>query len=59
MDLQTKLTDSQLALACYESGLDASKENMAMAAFFNDADFREKVTRFYFNRAMSQVKEAV
>lgn len=54
--MQTKLTEAQLALACMENGMAATKENMAVCAFMNDAEFRDQVTRFYFNRALSQVK---
>lgn len=53
--METKLTEAQLALACYSNNVPATKENMAMMAFFNDADFRQKITRFYFDRAVRSV----
>lgn len=56
MNIETKLTEAQLALACYGSGKEATKENMAVMAFFNDAEFREKITRFYFDRAVAEAK---
>ena len=56
--MQTKLTEAQLALACMGNGIEVNKSNMAYMAFFNDAEFRAKVTRFYFDRAIAQVLEA-
>ena len=42
--------------SCEKNGLEPTKENMALVAFLNDADFRERVTRFYFDKAMRDVR---
>lgn len=56
--MNTKLTEQKLSEICRENGLEATRENMALAAFLNDADFRERITRFYFDRALAAVSAA-
>lgn len=51
----TKLTEAQLALGCMGNGLEVNRSNMALVAFFNDEEFRNKVTRFYFDRAVGAI----
>ena len=57
-EINTKLTEQKLSEICRENGLEATRENMALAAFLNDADFRERITRFYFERALAEVAAA-
>lgn len=54
--MKTKLSDQALREICEKKGLEPSKDNMALMAFLNDADFRERVTRFYFEKAMRDVR---
>jgi len=53
--MKTKLNEKKLSQICKDNSIDSTKENMALAAFLNDADFREKVTMFYFERARKAV----
>lgn len=54
--MKTKLSESYLRKACKEAGLEPTGANMALAAFLNDPAFRERVTRFYFEKSMRDLR---
>lgn len=54
--MKTKLSQSYLRRSCKEAGLAPTGANMALAAFLNDQAFRERVTRFYFEKTMRELR---
>lgn len=53
---QTKLTPQALIDICITNGKEPNEQNMALAAFLNDPDFRKQVTDHYFQCSLRSVE---
>lgn len=56
--MKTKLTRTQLQINAEALGFDTSDNGaLACAAMVSDPEFREKITRLYFKRALELVRQ--
>lgn len=56
--MKTKLSRETLSAAAKANGLADTSENQLFMAFMNDPEFRENVTRFFFEKALRDVRAA-
>lgn len=55
--MKIQLTEQKLNDLCEQNGVPATRENRVFMAFFNDAEFRESITRLMFERAVRTAKD--
>ena len=56
--METKLTEAQLKINAEALGMNPEDRGALMvAAMVSDPDFRERITRLHFNRALEMVQK--